>query len=217
MRRSIHTFKGAAGVVGFRSASQLAHRMEDLLEELYEGSRPLTAPIKDLLLATFDALDAFVRTRGQAEAFDQTAQALARLMRSSGRGTCRGCRAARSGPTTRSRPNSPVRVSPWSVAVVPAPMPCPRHRANRTPPGLFRQSPACSACRLSASTNWFAWSANWLSVARMYEQHLERLTRQVDELRLSIERLQRTTTTVETQYEVRALMDQSGMPAARLL
>ena len=76
VRRSIHTFKGAAGVVGFRSASQLAHRMEDLLEELYEGSRPLTAPIKDLLLATFDALDAFVRARGQLDTFDQTVQAL---------------------------------------------------------------------------------------------------------------------------------------------
>ena len=45
-----------------------------------------------------------------------------------------------------------------------------------------------------------------------YEQHLERLTRQVDELRLSIERLQRTTTTVETQYEVRALMDNQVCP-----
>ena len=67
MRRSIHTFKGAAGVVGFRSASQLAHRMEDLLEELYEGSRPHGA-YQDLLLATFDALDTFVRTRGQLEA-----------------------------------------------------------------------------------------------------------------------------------------------------
>ena len=45
-----------------------------------------------------------------------------------------------------------------------------------------------------------------------YEQHLARLTRQVDELRLSIERLQRTTTTVETQYEVRALMANQVCP-----
>src|SRR5215831_5747118 len=77
VRRSIHTFKGAAGVVGFRSTSRLAHCMEDLLEELYEGSRPLTVQIKDHLLATFDALDEFVRTRGQGGTFDQTAQALA--------------------------------------------------------------------------------------------------------------------------------------------
>src|SRR5262245_40010448 len=77
VRRSIHTFKGAAGVVGFRSASRLAHCMEDLLDELYEGSRPLTVQIKDHLLATFDALDEFVRTRGQGGTFDQTAQALA--------------------------------------------------------------------------------------------------------------------------------------------
>jgi chemosensory pili system protein ChpA (sensor histidine kinase/response regulator) len=38
VRRSIHTFKGAAGVVGFRAVSQLAHRMEDGLDALYVGS-----------------------------------------------------------------------------------------------------------------------------------------------------------------------------------
>src|SRR4029450_6931074 len=39
-----------------------------------------------------------------------------------------------------------------------------------------------------------------------YEQHLGRLTRQVEEIRLSIERLRRLTATIETQYEVSALM-----------
>src|SRR4029450_11581630 len=45
-----------------------------------------------------------------------------------------------------------------------------------------------------------------------YEQHLGRLTCQVDELRLSIERLRRATTTVETQHEVRSLVDHQSMP-----
>src|SRR5262249_45061172 len=34
LRRSVHTLKGAAGMVGYRTVSQLAHRMEDLLDAL---------------------------------------------------------------------------------------------------------------------------------------------------------------------------------------
>ena len=78
--------------------------MEDLLEELYEGSRSLTAPIKDLLLATFDALDAFIRTRGQAEAFDQTAQALAQAYAPSGEAPAEVV--VQPEVTTRSRPTA---------------------------------------------------------------------------------------------------------------
>ena len=78
VRRSVHTFKGAAGVVGFRPVSQLAHRMEDLLDELYEDSRPLTPQVQDLLLATFDAMDEFVRSKGHMSHFDATAQTLFR-------------------------------------------------------------------------------------------------------------------------------------------
>ena len=37
LRRAVHTLKGAAGVVGYKGASKLAHRMEDLLDRLYEG------------------------------------------------------------------------------------------------------------------------------------------------------------------------------------
>lgn len=36
IRRNAHTFKGAAGIVGLRSASKLAHRVEDLLDKMVE-------------------------------------------------------------------------------------------------------------------------------------------------------------------------------------
>lgn len=36
IRRNAHTFKGAAGIVGLRSASRLAHRVEDLLDKMVE-------------------------------------------------------------------------------------------------------------------------------------------------------------------------------------
>src|SRR5208283_2239781 len=38
VRRSVHTLKGAAAMVGFGQITRLAHRMEDLLDLIYEGS-----------------------------------------------------------------------------------------------------------------------------------------------------------------------------------
>ena len=37
IRRNAHTFKGAAGIIGFREASKLAHRIEDLLDKMVES------------------------------------------------------------------------------------------------------------------------------------------------------------------------------------
>ncbi|MEZ4271809.1 MAG: Hpt domain-containing protein [Myxococcota bacterium] len=57
VRRSVHTLKGAAGVVGFKAISKLSHRMEDLLDELYDGDIQLNQPLVSLLFATSDALE----------------------------------------------------------------------------------------------------------------------------------------------------------------
>lgn len=57
VRRSVHTIKGAAGMVGLHSLSRLAHRMEDLLDQMAEGDAVFTREIAQLLLTTSDALD----------------------------------------------------------------------------------------------------------------------------------------------------------------
>lgn len=57
LRRSVHTIKGAAGVVGYKAASRLAHRMEDLLDRLYEGTATLTPESVRLLVAASDTLE----------------------------------------------------------------------------------------------------------------------------------------------------------------
>src|SRR5262245_51271679 len=207
VRRSIHTFKGAAGVVGFRSASRLAHCMEDLLDELYEGSRPLTAQIKDHLLATFDALDELVRTRGQCGTFDQTAQALAQAYM-----VIRGEAPAEVvvQPEVELQPAASRTVE---VAAVPVTIPEPQTPPQQDTAGTI--TPVSGVLRVPLErVDELVRLVSELVISRSaYEQHLGRLTRQVDELRLSIERLRRATTTVETQYEVRALMDHQSMPA----
>ncbi len=49
IRRSAHTFKGAAGIVGMQKASRLAHRLEDLLDKMVESKCLADAKVTDLI------------------------------------------------------------------------------------------------------------------------------------------------------------------------
>jgi len=60
VRRSAHTLKGAAGAVGLRVVTQLAHRMEGMLDRLYEGGLSLNQYLLTLLFSTTDALQDLV-------------------------------------------------------------------------------------------------------------------------------------------------------------
>ncbi|MDB4731409.1 Hpt domain-containing protein [bacterium] len=56
VRRSAHTLKGAAGAVGMRVVTRLSHRMEDLLDAIYDEQIEITPEILTLLLNTTDRL-----------------------------------------------------------------------------------------------------------------------------------------------------------------
>ncbi|HMT07016.1 MAG TPA: response regulator [Pyrinomonadaceae bacterium] len=49
IRRSAHTFKGAAGIVGMQKASRLAHRLEDLLDKMVESKCIVNSNVTDLI------------------------------------------------------------------------------------------------------------------------------------------------------------------------
>jgi chemosensory pili system protein ChpA (sensor histidine kinase/response regulator) len=61
IRRSAHTLKGAAGVVGFKTTARLAHRMEDLLDRLAEHPLDSTPQTTAVLLSATDLLEALAR------------------------------------------------------------------------------------------------------------------------------------------------------------
>ncbi|MEM9825491.1 MAG: Hpt domain-containing protein, partial [Planctomycetota bacterium] len=56
VRRASHTLKGAAGAVGVRAVTRLAHRMEDLLDILFDEQKTVTSEITILLLSTADRM-----------------------------------------------------------------------------------------------------------------------------------------------------------------
>jgi chemotaxis protein histidine kinase CheA len=65
IRRSVHTIKGAAAMVALPVISQLAHRMEDLLDQLWDQVTEFTPACHQLLIATYDALSDLVQAGGK--------------------------------------------------------------------------------------------------------------------------------------------------------
>lgn len=73
IRRNAHTFKGAAGIVGLKDASVIAHRMEDLLDKLVEFRLEAAGPALDLLVSSADELRSITaaKDRNTSSSLDQ--------------------------------------------------------------------------------------------------------------------------------------------------
>ncbi|HUF51215.1 MAG TPA: chemotaxis protein CheA [Longimicrobiales bacterium] len=60
--RAAHTLKGIAAAMGYTHVADLAHRLEDQLEELRAGRRAADATLVDALLVQADVLEAAIQT-----------------------------------------------------------------------------------------------------------------------------------------------------------
>jgi two-component system chemotaxis sensor kinase CheA len=58
--RTAHTLKGNFGAMGFEDASNLAHAMEDLLDEMRQGDMEVTSEVMDLVFAGVDQIEVIV-------------------------------------------------------------------------------------------------------------------------------------------------------------
>ncbi len=63
VRRNAHTFKGAAGIVGLKEASEVAHRMEDLLDKMVEMRCEAAPPVISFLIASSRQLTAITAAK----------------------------------------------------------------------------------------------------------------------------------------------------------
>lgn len=75
IRRTTHTLKGAAGMMGFRAIADLCHISEDLLDSVMKGTTTISAAALNLLLDTTETLDILIHAgepeRTNAEAMVQ--------------------------------------------------------------------------------------------------------------------------------------------------
>jgi len=58
--RTAHTLKGNFGAMGFDDAADLAHAIEDLLDEMRQGGMAVTPEVMDLIFAGVDQIEAIV-------------------------------------------------------------------------------------------------------------------------------------------------------------
>ncbi|MBI5029106.1 MAG: Hpt domain-containing protein [Chloroflexi bacterium] len=201
IRRSVHTLKGAAGAVGLRVVSQLSHRMEDLLDQLYEGDMTITPDTMRLLFTSSDALEDLI-----AGGFDD-ATMQSRLQ------------------------ELYARYSTWldqAPAVEPDLSPVTIHKVEPLPEGpvldlagLEQANEPESAERIAPTAPRLSGQVVRAPIERLdelvrlvsevaisrttLEQRMTDFARMVEDLRASGERLRRVSTNIETQFEASTL------------
>jgi two-component system chemotaxis sensor kinase CheA len=69
--RAAHTLKSMSASMGYTPVSELSHKMEDLLSDMRDGSRPITESEISILFNSFDALERMVRSIHDEKEFNE--------------------------------------------------------------------------------------------------------------------------------------------------
>ncbi|MBI2219955.1 MAG: response regulator [Acidobacteria bacterium] len=207
LRRAVHTIKGAAGIVGYKAASRLAHRMEDLLDRLYDGTAAATPEAMRLITSSSDALDDLIASPPDDPA--TLREILVRLLAEYDR-TVGWTGTAPAVATTAGQ--APGAIAGSAAPAAPAVAAEPREPERRTRPDRRRNAEdrrrgGSQVVRVPFERlGELVRSVSELVINRSsFDQHYAGLVEQVDELKLSTARLRRLALKLETDYEVRAL------------
>ena len=199
-------------MVGLRQTSSLAHRMEDLLDELHGGQIPFSKDIQELLFSTADCLEDL----SAAGADDRPVTTQTRDLYSAF--------TALLGEQQTAPPVEPGTASPGSLrslgeekiidlaamgsesqgekAAVEA--------GGTAAPAAARQSGEYVRVPLERLDELVRLVSELIVNRSTFEQHFGRYTHEVDELALSTDRLKRISTKLETDYAVGALVQQEA-------
>ncbi|MCZ2148469.1 MAG: Hpt domain-containing protein, partial [Bryobacterales bacterium] len=197
MRRAVHTFKGACGVVGLRLTSSVAHRMEDLLDAMYEGRTAYRADLAPLLFSTYDILTDAVANRGISSAQRDKVDAL-----------FAGYEAALAEAEPQASAEEPGAAEAAELALVPAPQEARKPAmpaAGAEPPQ--RKSAQFVRAPLERLDELVRLVSELVIHRSRFEQHLSGYVHEVNELQLSIERLSRISRKFQSDYEATALQE----------
>jgi chemosensory pili system protein ChpA (sensor histidine kinase/response regulator) len=190
MRRSVHTFKGACAVVGMRLTSSVAHRMEDLLDALYEGRLGYSPELAPLLHATADMLTDSVANRGISDqSFDKLDEILTRYQ----------------DILQNVTDESATPEAPAAAEHVPAPVQSEAaHAALET---TVRKNAQFVRAPLERVDELVRLVSELVIHRSRFEQYLSAYVHEVGELQLSNERLTRLSRKLQSDYEATALQE----------
>ena len=196
IRRNAHTFKGSAGIVGLKKPSDLAHRVEDLLDFMAENDIAGNERIFCLLLASTDCLSALTSGENSAQ-LDNKIQQLYKnfdemLAALSAPPVLEVQQIAEAAPPTENIPN---------FEIVPP--------ADSEPKAASLSGKSIVRVSLERLDDLVKIVRDLVISRSVFEQRLGELDRQIEELHHSTRRLQRSTTKLETDFEADVLNAQS--------
>jgi chemosensory pili system protein ChpA (sensor histidine kinase/response regulator) len=204
IRRNAHTFKGSAGIVGLKKPSELAHRVEDLLDYMADHEIAGNEKILEILLASTDCLSALTSgensgrlTKKIKHIYEQFDEILIPLAASTI--TAPAPQATTKEETKKSQLQSPKVVSDSEIATDDS-----NQKAQNQPPK--------SIVRVSLEKlDDLVKIVHGLVISRsVFEQRLIEFDRQIEELHNTTQRLQRSTAKLETDFEADMLGNQDS-------
>lgn len=193
IRRSSHTLKGSAGIVGLTRLSKLAHKVEDLLDFISENEIDSNEEIFHLLLAATECISALISNQNLEEYEEQISQ------------TSQRCEdllvTLKSGGSIESD-SSPVKEAEVVAISKPELM-----EIDVPKPEVSASSRSVIRVSLDKLDDLVRLVGELVFSRSVFEQRLSELEQQIDELQLSTRRLQKSTGRLETDFE-------SGIPGA---
>ncbi|HXG65732.1 MAG TPA: Hpt domain-containing protein [Blastocatellia bacterium] len=235
IRRSAHSLKGAAAMVGFREITQLAHRMEDLLDLLYDNNLSLTPEMVSLLFSSTDMLEDLTGGRVEERALRSLYTEYDFLLGGHASQPISSLPDAQaSEPVTEEEPGlesaEPLPALPEDFEISEEPSAIGGPSGLETAPLVFPDEDSESPIRATVPLQQGRKQSVRVAIDRLddlvkvasemviartaFEQSMADFARQLQELRSSTDRLKRVSSRLETEYEASTLGGGVSSPAA---
>ncbi|MFK7897372.1 MAG: Hpt domain-containing protein [Myxococcota bacterium] len=200
IRRSAHTVKGSAGMVGLKDVQNIAHRMEDLLDGLYEKTCDFSQEAVDVLYSIFDQLEACAEGKAQS-----LSPALERRVDAILEGRIVNASESTSSQEVRSTGEENEEAATESLPA--APKQNPPIATNDTSKGAYVR---VRGDRLADLVNL----VTELAVNRTaFERRMQLLSREIEELAPSVRQLRGVASRLDTEFELATLGSGSQSPS----
>lgn len=193
IRRGAHSLKGTAAMVGFANITKLAHRMEDLLDLMYEGQMAVTGDLVQLLLTSTDALEDMATGKADESVVRGLYAQFTQLLSQT---------AAEEQAAEPAEEEDATPLVEALAAAVAGSTPAPTKKATQD---ANRKSGAFVRVPLERLDDLVKLVSELVIARSAFEQRLSDYAHQVDELQLSAARLKQVSSKLETEYEAATL------------
>ncbi len=181
LRRSVHTLKGASATVGFSQIADLSHRMEDLLDGVEDGERVLNRPSMELLFDSADALDDLLRDNSSPDQLPSLQARFGQLLEHN------------------ETADEPLEILAFEGVEQPT-LPAPQSTAKQVETNSIRTTSEVVRVPLERLDELTRLTSEFVITRTTLEQRINDLTRHINELAPSLERLQRIAAQLDSDY-----------------